>query len=136
MAALKSADVHDQPVVVVDVQMKFTSMVVFMVKWALAAIPALLILILIGVVAAVVIQRLPIRVKDPASSEIGYVRQMREASEKDFVTVREEARELIDSGKAMEAYRLLLSSQSELAYKPEWQRVLNDLQAEASRKSR
>ncbi len=33
-----------QHVVVVNVQMKFLSMVVFMVKWAIASIPALLIL--------------------------------------------------------------------------------------------
>lgn len=36
------------PVVVVDVQMRFWSMIVFMVKWSLAAIPALIILIFIG----------------------------------------------------------------------------------------
>jgi hypothetical protein len=36
-----------QPVVVVDVNMGFWSMVVFMVKWALASIPALLILLII-----------------------------------------------------------------------------------------
>lgn len=33
-----------QPVVVVDVKMKFGSMVAFMVKWAFAAIPAFLII--------------------------------------------------------------------------------------------
>lgn len=32
------------PVVVVDLQMPFTSMVTFMVKWALASIPAVMIL--------------------------------------------------------------------------------------------
>lgn len=37
-----------QPVVVLDVNMSFGSMVVFMIKWALAAIPAMLILMLIG----------------------------------------------------------------------------------------
>ena len=36
-------------VVVTDVQMSFGSMVVFMVKWALAAIPAMIILWFIGV---------------------------------------------------------------------------------------
>lgn len=36
-----------QPVVVVDVQMRFWSMVVFIIKWALASIPALLILMFI-----------------------------------------------------------------------------------------
>lgn len=39
-----------QPVVVVDIQMRFWSMVVFMVKWAFAAIPAL---IIIGVIITV-----------------------------------------------------------------------------------
>lgn len=33
---------------VTDVQMEFESMVTFMVKWAIASIPALLILLLIG----------------------------------------------------------------------------------------
>lgn len=36
-----------QPVVVVDVQMRFWSMVLFIVKWTLASIPALLILMLV-----------------------------------------------------------------------------------------
>lgn len=36
-----------QPVVVVDVQMRFWSMVMFIIKWALASIPAILILMLI-----------------------------------------------------------------------------------------
>src|SRR5688572_27268398 len=35
-------------VTVVDIQMPFSSMVVFMVKWAVAAIPALIILFVIG----------------------------------------------------------------------------------------
>lgn len=38
-----------QPVVVLDVNMSFSSMVVFMIKWALASIPALLILMGIGI---------------------------------------------------------------------------------------
>lgn len=37
-----------QPVVVLDVNMSFNSMVWFMIKWALASIPALIILFLIG----------------------------------------------------------------------------------------
>lgn len=41
-----------QPVVVVDIQMRFWSMVVFMVKWAFAAIPALIIIGLIITVLA------------------------------------------------------------------------------------
>lgn len=45
-----------QPVVVVDIKMGFWSMVIFMVKWAIAAIPALLILsLLAGLVASLVI---------------------------------------------------------------------------------
>jgi len=39
-----------QPVVVVDIKMSFWSMVVFMVKWAFAAIPAILIIAVIGAV--------------------------------------------------------------------------------------
>jgi hypothetical protein len=37
-------------VVVTDIQMPFGSMIVFMVKWAIAAIPAMLILFLTGVI--------------------------------------------------------------------------------------
>ena len=44
---------HGQPgyVIVQDVNMTFGSMVVFMVKWALASIPALIILLVIGAAA-------------------------------------------------------------------------------------
>jgi hypothetical protein len=45
----------EQRVVVVDVNMKFGSMVVFLVKLAIAAIPAAIILTLIGAVIALVI---------------------------------------------------------------------------------
>ncbi|MEK9140562.1 MAG: hypothetical protein AAB308_05875 [Nitrospirota bacterium] len=38
-----------QAVVVTDIRMPFFSMVIFMVKWAIAAIPALFILIVFGV---------------------------------------------------------------------------------------
>lgn len=41
---------HQQTVVITDIHMPFFSMVVFMVKWAIAAIPAFLILTIIGVV--------------------------------------------------------------------------------------
>ena len=44
-----------QRVVVTDVHMPFWSMVVFMVKWAFAAIPALIILMVIGFLAAAVL---------------------------------------------------------------------------------
>ena len=39
---------NDNKVVVTDIQMSFLSMVIFMVKWAIAAIPALLILAILG----------------------------------------------------------------------------------------
>jgi hypothetical protein len=39
-----------QPVVVTDIHMPFGSMVRFMVKWAIASIPALFILIIMGVI--------------------------------------------------------------------------------------
>ena len=39
-------------VTVVDVQMPFLSMVIFMIKWVLASIPAFLILFFIGLVIA------------------------------------------------------------------------------------
>jgi len=42
-------------VVVTDVKIPFWSMVVLMVKWAIAAIPALTILLVIGAVASMVI---------------------------------------------------------------------------------
>ena len=38
--------------VVVDIRMPFLSMVTFMVKWAIAAIPAIIILFLFGVLLA------------------------------------------------------------------------------------
>jgi len=40
---------NTQRVIVQDIHMPFLSMVVFMVKWAIAAIPAFLILIILGV---------------------------------------------------------------------------------------
>jgi len=48
---LDSSDARD--VVVRDVRMPFLSMVVFMVKWAIAAIPAMLVLTFIGVSGAI-----------------------------------------------------------------------------------
>ena len=42
-------------VVVTDIRMPFWSMVVFMIKWAIAAIPALIILAVLGGVAAVLL---------------------------------------------------------------------------------
>ena len=42
-------------VVVTDIQMSFKAMVVFMVKWAIAAIPAAIILFGLGVVLAAIL---------------------------------------------------------------------------------
>lgn len=42
------SDRHPTEVTVTNIRMPFLSMVVFMVKWAIAAIPALIILALIG----------------------------------------------------------------------------------------
>jgi hypothetical protein len=39
-----------QKVIVTDIQMPFTSMVIFMIKWAIAAIPATIILFIIGAI--------------------------------------------------------------------------------------
>ena len=39
-------------VVVVDIKMPFMSMVVFMVKWAIASIPAIIILMVLGMILA------------------------------------------------------------------------------------
>jgi len=39
-------------VVVVDIKMPFMSMVVFMVKWAIASIPAIIILLVLGMTLA------------------------------------------------------------------------------------
>lgn len=48
----KIADMNKgaQPVVVVDLSMSFSSMVVFMIKWSIASIPAMIVLFLIGMV--------------------------------------------------------------------------------------
>lgn len=43
---------QNHEVTVVDIKMPFWSMVVFMVKWAIASIPALIILALLGVMLA------------------------------------------------------------------------------------
>jgi len=39
---------EEQRVIVTDIQMPFMSMVVFMVKWVIAAIPAMIILTMLG----------------------------------------------------------------------------------------
>jgi len=45
-------DGQNAEVVVVDVKMPFWSMVMFMVKWAIASIPAILILVVLAVIIA------------------------------------------------------------------------------------
>jgi hypothetical protein len=45
-------------VVITDIKMPFWSMVGFMVKWAIAAIPAFIILVVLGVVAVGVLSGL------------------------------------------------------------------------------
>ena len=47
-----------QRVVVTDIHMPFGSMIIFMVKWALASIPAIIILTLIAAIAWRVIARI------------------------------------------------------------------------------
>ena len=47
-----NANIEKQQVVVADVNMPFWSMVVFMVKWAIAAVPAFFILFLAGMFVA------------------------------------------------------------------------------------
>ena len=46
---------NTQEIVVTDIKIPFWSMVVLMVKWALAAIPAIIILIVIGSVLSMVV---------------------------------------------------------------------------------
>ncbi len=40
------------PVTIVDIKMPFLSMVVFMVKWIIASIPAIIILMVLGAIVA------------------------------------------------------------------------------------
>jgi len=58
---------HEPPgppkVVVTDIDMPFGSMVAFMVKWSIASIPALLILIVIGFIFAAVLAALGMRLR-------------------------------------------------------------------------
>ena len=50
----RDPDSHRQEVVVVDVKIPFTSMVILLVKWAIAAIPAVIILIvLVGIISTI-----------------------------------------------------------------------------------
>jgi uncharacterized membrane protein YjjB (DUF3815 family) len=47
-----------QEIVVTDIRIPFISMVVLLVKWALAAIPAMIILLIIGVVFSMILSAL------------------------------------------------------------------------------
>lgn len=49
---------NTQEIVVTDIKIPFISMVVLMVKWALAAIPAFIILISLGVAVSIVLAAL------------------------------------------------------------------------------
>lgn len=49
---------NTQEIVVTDIKIPFISMVVLLVKWALAAIPAMIILISIGVAVSMVLSTL------------------------------------------------------------------------------
>jgi len=49
---------NSQEIVVTDIKIPFLSMVVLMVKWALAAIPAFIILLIIGVAFSLVLAAL------------------------------------------------------------------------------
>jgi hypothetical protein len=51
-------DSHNNEVTIVDIKMPFWSMVVFMVKWAIAAIPAILILVVLWAMLIGVTNRL------------------------------------------------------------------------------
>ena len=47
---MNSTPQEPTPMRIVDIRMPFGSMVVFMVKWAIAAIPAVLILVVLGAI--------------------------------------------------------------------------------------
>lgn len=49
---------NSQEIVVTDIKIPFWSMVVLMVKWALASIPAIIILIVIGSILSMVVAAL------------------------------------------------------------------------------
>ena len=46
-------------VIVTDIQMPFISMIVFMVKWALASIPAFIILLIIAMIVVAILGEIP-----------------------------------------------------------------------------
>ena len=50
MTKRKEVIMEKQEVVVTDIQMPFGSMVVFMIKWAIATLPAAMILFILGAI--------------------------------------------------------------------------------------
>ena len=52
---MSTNDTFDTQVIVTDIRMSFLSMIIFMVKWVLASIPALIILFLIGMFVMTVV---------------------------------------------------------------------------------
>ena len=47
----KDKEMENKEVIITDIEMPFLSMVVFMIKWVLASIPAFIILFLLGTLA-------------------------------------------------------------------------------------
>lgn len=48
-----------EKVIVIDISMKFVSMVIFMIKWALASIPAMVMLLIFYIAIALIISIIP-----------------------------------------------------------------------------
>ncbi len=83
-----SSENQSPRVIVTDIQMPFGSMVVFMVKWAFAAIPAVLILLAVGFVGSAVLGGLAggvgamwNRANAPADEDASYTIQTQEPGE-------------------------------------------------------
>ena len=90
-----------QPVDVRNFNMSFGRMVVFMVKWAIATIPAMLILIMVGYVAFKILfdaPRLPRPIGTASFSSPPPI------SDEDFEAEMAHVRELLSAGRAWEAY--------------------------------
>lgn len=49
---------EETKIIVADIKMPFISMVIFMVKWAIAAIPAIIILFILGAILSGIFGRL------------------------------------------------------------------------------
>ena len=90
-----------QPVEVRNFDMTFGRMVWFMVKWAIAAIPAFLILLVLGVFAVTAFTRLPVALDAYQAS-----RPVRESSETTAIVDAQiaDVQRLLQAGKYMDAY--------------------------------